>query len=72
MILNRNYIGRSEGTKLLVKYCENMDDELNVELNKEPYWVLAAKEEALLNDYCKLIVVAVSGSAMVQYFTRGN
>ena len=65
MILNRNYIEQSEGAKLLVEYCENMADELNIELSKEPYWVFAAKEKTLTNDYCKLIAVATTGSAMI-------
>ena len=65
MVVDRNYIDRSEGAKRLVEYCEKTADELNVELAKEPYWVLAAKEDALKDDYCKLIIQAVSNSAMV-------
>lgn len=65
MVLDRNYIERSENAKLLVEYCENVADEYDIELTKKPYWVLATKKDALVPDYCKLIIEATTGSVKV-------
>ncbi len=65
MVLDRNYIERSKNAKLIVEYCENVADEFDIELTKEPYWVLAAKEGALVDDYCKLIIETTTGSVKV-------
>ncbi len=65
MVLDRNYIERSKNAKLIVDYCENVADEIEIELTKEPYWVLAAKEGALAGDYCKLIIETTKGSVKI-------
>ena len=65
MIVDRNYIERSDGAKLLVEFCENAADKLNIDLTKEPYWVLATIEEIHAAEYCKLIIQATTGSVMI-------
>ena len=67
MIVNRNYIERSGGAKLLVEYCENIADELDIDLTKEPYWVLATIKDMHLADYCKLIIQTKTKSAMISF-----
>ena len=66
MSIDTSYIERSEGAKLIVEHCEDLADELNIELVKTPYWVLPIVDAILVDDSGDLIIETSSGSAKVK------
>ncbi len=66
MSIDSSYIERSEGAKLIVEYCEDLADELNLELVKTPYWVLPIVDAVSVNESSDLIIVTSSGSTKVK------
>ena len=66
MSLNHSYIERSEGARLIVEYCEDLADELNIELIKTPYWVLPIIDPILVSESTDLIIEATTGSAKIK------
>ncbi len=67
MSFDISYIDRSEGAKLLVEYCEDIADQLNIELIKNPYWVLPILEPAIVCESCDLIIETTLGSIRVTF-----
>ena len=65
MSLDTSYIERSEGANLIVEYCENIADELNLEIIKTPYWVLPIVDPTLISESSDLIIETTLGSTKV-------
>jgi len=63
--MDRAFIEHSEGARLVVEYCEELADELNLDLVKSPYWVLPISGAAMIKEASDLIIDSELGSVKV-------
>ncbi len=70
MSLDISYIERSESAKLIVEYCEDLADELNLELVKTPYWGLPIIDTVSVYEYSDLIIETSLGSTKVKILRK--
>ena len=65
MVIDSVYIKHSDGAKLIVEYCEDLGDELCLELIKTPYWVLPVVDAISIMKHSNLIIETTVGSTKV-------
>lgn len=63
------FLDYSEGARLVVEYCEQLADRLELDLRKSPYWVSPISTASLKTATYDLIIDAEPGSVKVA-FTR--
>lgn len=66
-----SFLEYSEGAALIVEDCEQLADQLNLDLSKSPYWVSSISAASLLTDKYDLIVDSELGSVKI-VFTRNQ
>lgn len=64
-----SFLDYSEGARLIVEYCEELADQLDLELRKNPYWVSPISTASLTADNYDLILDSEPGSVKIS-FTR--
>lgn len=64
--MDKDFLAYSRGAELVAEYCEEVADQLAVNLRKSPYWVTAVSAAVSSNETFDLIVDAEASSGKIR------